>query len=195
MDNLHPVHQHQDGFFNTVSGRKIDLNNPTGQMINISDIAHGLAHICRFGGHTQHYYSVAQHSILVMKLAPQHLKFAALMHDAPEAYLGDVIKPLKNIIGTAYTDIEHKFETLICERFGVSQEDVKAIKPYDKEAIEIEHEYFFKGRMHAFTREFGPMYFWRPEEACRNFIHWFYNLNTYDNITPFGDLRKEAHHG
>jgi 5'-deoxynucleotidase YfbR-like HD superfamily hydrolase len=186
FDHLHPVHQTHDGFFNTVSGRKISIHEPTVQMIDIKDIAHGLSHVCRFGGQVRYHYSVAQHSILVMKLAPDHLKFAALMHDATEAYLGDVIKPLKNVIGKAYTDIEDRFERVICERFSLTKEELEAIKPYDKEALEIEHANFFKDDRVAFIGAFNSYYYWSAEHAVRSFLQYFFYENT---------KRQEVQHG
>ena len=65
--------------------------------MSIEDIAHGLAFQCRFNGQTGTFYSVAQHSLMVMSLVPEELQFAALLHDAAEAYLGDMVKPLKNL--------------------------------------------------------------------------------------------------
>ncbi|RYF85792.1 MAG: hypothetical protein EOO03_12755, partial [Chitinophagaceae bacterium] len=99
---FHPVHAYQKGTFNTASGLAIDLNNIHSRDININDIATALSRIPRFGGHTCAFYSVAQHSVLVAALAPDYLKKEALLHDAAEAYLGDVIKPLKHILGKKY---------------------------------------------------------------------------------------------
>ena len=88
---LHPVHKHHDGYFNTISGTKVSIHNPTKDMILIEDIAHALSNLCRFGGHTERFYSVSQHCILTMKLAESDghspdLQLFALMHDASEAY-------------------------------------------------------------------------------------------------------------
>ncbi|QNK63969.1 hypothetical protein H7F33_05610 [Pedobacter sp. PAMC26386] len=133
------VNDNGKGLFNTRSGLLVDLNNPTIDMICSEDIAHALNRICRFGGHTMGHYSVGEHSILVAALAPAELKLEALLHDASETYLGDVIKPLKNILGKAYTDIEDRFSSVILRKYNLNKERLKQIKPFDKQALEFEH--------------------------------------------------------
>ncbi len=155
IDNLHPVHQTHDGFFNTASGIKISLHNPTVDMISVYDISNGLSKICRFGGQIKEFYSVLEHSYLVYDLAPEHLKIAALLHDASEAYLGDVIKPLKNILGNSYADIEERFMKVICSRFKIEGWRMHEVKEFDRLALEIEHEYFFKGISDRFNQRIG----------------------------------------
>lgn len=142
MKNKLNVHDNHLGLFETQSFTQIDFANPTVEMINAEDIAHALSHICRFGGHTFTFYTVAQHSILVAALAPKKLKKAALLHDAAEAYIGDVIKPLKNLLGTAYANIEQNFEKVIAEKFNLSVDDFKKVKSYDNLALELEHRAF-----------------------------------------------------
>jgi 5'-deoxynucleotidase YfbR-like HD superfamily hydrolase len=186
--NLHPIHNCNDGFFNTHSGRKIDLNNPTVEMIDVDDIEHALANYCRFGGHSKYHYSVAQHSILVAFLCPDELKFAGLMHDATEAYLGDVIKPLKVIIGDVYKKLEDKFDAVICETFGLTKSELLAVKIYDKQAIEIEHNHFFKGNSDKFKRIFSGFHDWTQPHAKRRFKEQF------DAFSHFHKQRKEIQH-
>src|SRR5690606_2723306 len=79
----------------TRSGRKFDLANPTADMVDTADLAHSLSMQCRFNGHTSSFYSVAQHCLLVAELVPEEHKLAALLHDATEAYVGDLVRPLK----------------------------------------------------------------------------------------------------
>ena len=81
----------------TFTGKKFYPRHPRVEDICLEDIAHALSHICRFGGHCAQFYSVAQHSILVASALPVELKAHGLLHDAGEAYLGDVIWPLKHI--------------------------------------------------------------------------------------------------
>lgn len=141
----HTVHNVNEGYFNTWSGKKPKILNPTVDDIDILDISRGLANICRFGGQIKSFYSVAQHSIMVANMAPYELRKAGLLHDATEAYLGDVIKPLKVILGNAYTEIEDKWEAVICEKFQIHPSHLIAIKQYDRRAVEQEYEYFFNG--------------------------------------------------
>lgn len=143
------ITDHHLGHFKTYTGKIIDLRNPSPVDINIPDIAASLSKICRFGGHSREFYSVAQHSVLVSLMAPIELRGPALLHDATEAYLGDVIKPLKEILGDVYTQLEHAFEEAIVKRFywlypdGV---DYKAeIKKYDILALQVEDEAFNEG--------------------------------------------------
>lgn len=131
------LHNVEAGILKTVSGRLVDYRNPQPEMFNAIDIATGLAHECRFGGQLEFHYSVAQHSLLVHALAPKELKLLALMHDAPEAYLKDIPKPLKVILGSTYSDIEQAFEKAIFQQFNIEQ-DVKLIKEYDMRAVEME---------------------------------------------------------
>lgn len=144
--NLVPVNQHFKGVFNTNSHRLINLLNPTEESINIDDIAHALSHICRFGGHCNLFYSVAQHSILVAHLVPEEYRLAALLHDAQEAYLGDVIAPLKHLLNGTYQTLEHNFETIIQKKFGLENTEFskKIIKQADVQALELEHEALIK---------------------------------------------------
>lgn len=172
-ETLHPVHQTHDGFLNTVRGKKVSIHNPTVEMINLWDIANGLGNICRFGGQTPEFYSVAQHSILVYLLAPRQLKLHALMHDATEAYLGDVIKPLKNILGHTYTDIEKKFESVIAEWCEIDVARFKEIKPFDRQALEMEYEYFFKKNERAFDCLAIHHRCYQPKEAAEYFFNLF----------------------
>ncbi|NJL72857.1 MAG: phosphohydrolase [Candidatus Competibacteraceae bacterium] len=111
----------------TASGRKFWPLDPKPEDVDIEDIAHALANICRFGGHTTEFYSVAQHSLHTRAIVQRVLgglhpkeEFAALLHDASEAYLGDVIRPLKvHWEFTFYRRIEARVQAVINERFGL----------------------------------------------------------------------------
>lgn len=149
------IHQSHLGQFNSYTGRLIDFNHPAPEQIDLTDIAHALSNICRFGGHSGPFYSVAQHSILVAALAPPHLRREALMHDAAEAYLGDVIKPLKILLGDKYSDLEASFESVICDKFCLSWSKMTEVKPYDMQAVEIEHEALKLGQRFRFEKAFS----------------------------------------
>ena len=113
----HPIHASSDGIFNTATGAEIHLLHPKPEMFIIEDIAGTLSKICRFGGHVSAFYSVAQHSVIMAAMAPQAIKKEALFHDASEAYLGDVIKPLKVILGRRYENLEKAFTAAISKKF------------------------------------------------------------------------------
>ena len=102
----------------TRSGQKFDLLNPIAAMISPYDIAHALAGLCRFNGHTSTHYSVAQHSLTVSNLVPVDHQLAALLHDATEAYIGDMTRPLKALM-PQYRVIEERIWQAICERFDI----------------------------------------------------------------------------
>lgn len=144
QQGFHPVTDFKAGIFNTGTGKLIKITDPKTTDIDIRDISQALSKICRFGGHANTFYSVAQHSILVSRLVPEELRREGLMHDASEAYLGDVIKPLKEIVGGTYKQLEEKYEALIAELFGLdmSADAKEAIKIADNEALKMEHAAF-----------------------------------------------------
>ena len=100
------------------SGTFIDVFNPDPALIKIEDIAHGLSHLCRFGGHTVRHYSVAEHSWWVSQQVPEEFALQGLMHDATEAYLVDIPTPIKKHF-PMYYEVEKRLHAAICERFGV----------------------------------------------------------------------------
>ena len=111
-----------------LSGRRLDILNPSPLDIEIEDIAHGLARVSRWNGQTRgrHSLSVAQHSVLVERLvranAPkldQRWYLAALLHDAPEYVIGDMITPFKHALGSTYRSIEARLDAAVHIRFGL----------------------------------------------------------------------------
>lgn len=107
-----------------------DYVEPNAGQIYIRDIAKALSKQCRFNGHCSHFYSVAQHSIHVAELAPPELKVAALLHDAAEAYMGDIPTPLKKLL-PEYKQMEIRVEKVIFECYGVPYEKIFDIKRFD----------------------------------------------------------------
>lgn len=168
------------GYFRSFFGIPINLRCPKPEDIDIRDIAAALSKICRFGGHCRTFYSVAQHSILVAHLTLESLAGIGLMHDAAEAYLGDVIKPLKVILGDNYASLESSFERAIFKKFGLPLEHKAIIKEADEFALEVENECFMQGnpdRFRAFHRDFDLPFHayrpgWSPQEAEINFRYF-----------------------
>lgn len=121
----------------TKSGRYFDFIDPRPEMIDIDDIAWGLANTCRFGGQSLEFYSVAQHSVIVSQIVPPTLAFAGLMHDAAEAYIGDMVGPLKQLL-PEFKAIEKRIEARIFEVFGLSMPMPPEIKQADLRALRTE---------------------------------------------------------
>src|ERR1700694_3708801 len=134
-----------------LSGRRLDLLDPSPLDVEIEDIAHGLARVARWNGQTKgaHIYSVAQHSLLVEALARAKTprldakgRLALLLHDAPEYVVGDMISPFKAVIGDSYKAVEKRLLSAIYRRFGLAPElpadVVKLIKAADRGAAFLE---------------------------------------------------------
>lgn len=125
-------------YISTFKGNRFYPAEPRISRIDIEDIAHGLAYQCRFNGQTAAFYSVAQHSIMVASVLPPALHKAALLHDAAEAYLGDIVKPLKPLL-PGFAEIEAAVTRLIAQAFDVDFDtEHRAIKHADMVALATE---------------------------------------------------------
>ncbi|HCR3554408.1 TPA: HD family hydrolase [Morganella morganii] len=102
----------------TSTGKHIDFTNITPDQICIEDIARGTSNICRFAGQLENFYSVAQHSVYVSQIVPPEYALEALLHDATEAYMGDIASPLKAMLPD-YKAVEKRIEAVIREKFGL----------------------------------------------------------------------------
>jgi 5'-nucleotidase len=169
-----------------LSGRRLDLLNPSPADIEIEDIAHGLARVARWNGQTvgAHAFSVAQHALVVEDIAvarnpdwPARWRLAALLHDAPEYVVGDLISPFKTAIGLDYKAFELRLLAAIHSRFGIPElpSDVQAeIKAADRIAA-----YFEATGLAGFSDDEATIYFGRPKglaagpaEALRTLKPW-----------------------
>lgn len=121
-------------FMLTAGGRQFWPLDPRADEVEIDDIATALSHQGRYNGHTRHFFSVAQHSAEMAQwfMGKRDLPLAreALLHDAAEAYVGDVIRPLKKYL-TGFADIEHGVETVVRQRFGLADALPAAVKQAD----------------------------------------------------------------
>ena len=143
----------QDAIF-THSGKTIRPLHPDPADIDIRDIAHALSQQCRFTGHTKVFFSVAEHSLRVSQLVPEELALEALLHDASEAYLSDIARPIKQAPDFAfYKVVERRLEQAIAERFSLParEEMHPSIRWADQYALEAEvgflHHPDFQRRM------------------------------------------------
>lgn len=110
----------QHEFMSTYTGRRFSLFHPQPTDVFIEDIAHALSQLCRFTGHCRRFYSVAQHCVHMSNLVAPEFAFEALLHDAAEAYVNDLSRPLKhNPRMDAYLHIEHAVDLAIRTRFGL----------------------------------------------------------------------------
>ena len=156
---LHSVEMVHDGKFNTYFGRVFNLLNPDEDTVCIEDIAHSLAMQCRWGGHSRVFYSVAQHSVLATEFAFKCLKdsnlnklelntmlLAVLLHDAHEAYTGDVIKPLKVLLGD-YEKIAKPIQDAVERRFNIKRTETvnKLIHLSDTAMMHAEFDFLYSG--------------------------------------------------
>jgi len=121
----------------TYTGKMFDVLAPDPASVDPVDIAHALSNLCRFTGHTRHFYSVAQHSVLVANLLPRELRFAGLMHDAHEAYIQDFATPLKNVL-PGYREMEGPVWAAVAARFGLPEELPVEVKRADLVALAME---------------------------------------------------------
>lgn len=174
-----------DGRLNCYSGKVVNLLDPQPDQIDILDIALALSRQARFNGMTSHYYSVAQHSVLAAQLGKDHgCALELLLHDAAEAYTGDIVKPLKNLLEPNISKIEKSIEAVIQSKFGVDFIKHKAkIKEIDGYLLEVEHRilqtndnsmelYLYSEMASGRT---NAMY-WTPDQAERLFIQVFNKL-------------------
>jgi uncharacterized protein len=154
-----------------LSGRRLDLLDPSPLDVELGDIAHGLARVARWNGQTPgpHVFSVAQHSLLVEAIAG-HLdpsisdqwKLAVLLHDAPEYVIGDIISPFKAVVGDAYKAVEARLLGAIHLHFGLPPQPGAVLKRLVKRADQ-QAAYLEATRLAGFTEAEATKYFGRPE--------------------------------
>ena len=156
-----------------ISGRRLDLLDPSPLDIEIGDIAHGLARVARWNGQTRgdHAFSVAQHSLLVEQIlamiqpgASPEWRLAALLHDAPEYVIGDMISPFKAVVGGAYKIVEERLQRAIHLRFALPPEAPDTLHKAIKRADQIA-AYFEATELAGFSVEEAHRFFGRPHSV------------------------------
>ncbi len=160
-----------------LSGRRLDILNPTPLDVEIEDIAHGLARVARWNGQTRGgvIFSVAQHSVLVAEIlgrldpaAPARWRLHALLHDAPEYVIGDMISPFKTALGAVYAEVEERLARAILQRFSLNPDPPAALRRLTKKADRISA--FFEATLYAgFETDEAQRLFGAPEVSSRHF--------------------------
>ena len=153
-----------------LSGRRLDLLDPSPLDVEISDIAHGLARVARWNGQTKgdHAFSVAQHSLLVEAIVSERFpdlsaeaRLTALLHDAPEYVIGDMISPFKSVVGGGYRECEQRLQRAIHLRFSLPAETGERLRREIKRADQVA-AYFEATVLAGFSMAEGARYFGRP---------------------------------
>ncbi|RBP01076.1 hypothetical protein DFR50_15921 [Roseiarcus fermentans] len=154
------------------SGAYFDFLAPERSAFTLDDIAHGLSMVCRFAGQCAKFYSVAEHCVHVSRIVPAELALAGLMHDASEAFLGDVSRPLKTLL-PQYKAIERRVEAAIFARFGLPFPIPDAVKAADM-AMLIAEQHQAMQNHDAWSVEAAPadvkLEFLPPAEAKARFL-------------------------
>jgi uncharacterized protein len=188
-----------------LSGRRLDLLDPSPLDIEIEDIAHGLARVARWNGQTvgEHIFSVAQHSLLVEAISghfqpelPTASRLAILLHDAAEYVLGDVISPFKAVIGETYKDVEARLTRAIYLRFGLPAEPSASLKRLimRSDRIAAFHE---ATRLAGFAREEALKFFGPPEPSSgpidEHLEPWPIETAQARYLARFHELMEDVH--
>ena len=182
-------------WFQTYSGKKFYVLDPRPEDICIEDIAHSLSMLCRFNGHCEEFYSVAQHSVFVSEIvdsmvapafSPPEARLCALLHDAAEAYLGDMIRPLKRSLGPEFKRAEERVQTAIHQalmpRLAEAPELLMhEIKRADEVALATEKRDMVKEgegtwKINARPHDCRSLTSWSPELAEEQFLGRYFRL-------------------
>lgn len=138
----------------TYSGGAFYPFDPRPEDVHITDIAHALSQLCRYGGHSRVFYSVAQHSVLVSQHAPAPHKLWALLHDASEAYLVDVPRPIKRALPD-YRAAEKRIMAAVCARFGLPAEEPPEVTLVDNRILADERKALLSPMSKVSDHEWG----------------------------------------
>lgn len=155
--------------------------------ITVEEVAHALSNICRFGGHTRSFYSVAQHSVMVSLIVPAEDALWGLFHDAAEAYIGDICRPLKNLLPD-YLKIESDVESEVLAKLGLTGLKPKSVKEADLIMLATEQrdlmpqhddEWALIAGISPLPIKISPM---SPDMACGFFMHRYQEIMTVAEV-------------
>lgn len=164
----------------TYTGNKFYPLDPRPEEIYIFDIAHALSMLCRYGGHCQEFYSVAEHSILVSENCSPENALWGLLHDASEAYLVDVPRPIKALL-PGYKEIESQVTWTIAQKFGLSWPMPDEVKRIDDAMLVTEKDPLMLNSPEEWKLDQPPIagvvfHYWFPLDAKEKFLARFYKL-------------------
>jgi uncharacterized protein len=159
----------------TYRGAQFFPFDPKPEDVHLEDIAHHLALICRFGGAVRAFYSVAQHSVHVSGVCPPYFAREGLLHDAAEAYIGDMVRGLKHSIAmSAFRELEERIEAAIAIRFGLQHPMPGAVKDADDMMLFTEARDLMAEPPNAWRNKVEPLpwnvFPWTPVEAEHEFL-------------------------
>jgi len=161
---------------NTYSGKELNPIRPDAADIDIRDIARGLAYNSHFGGQTPHFFSIAEHCLMVCDLMEEdgikdpHLLMAALLHAASEGYIGNMVKPLKMYL-PVFQQLEDQLQQLIYTKYFLNAADyMSRIKPYGSIAQQLEYMRFYSSP----TKDIRKIRYYFPHTALKLFMDRFY---------------------
>lgn len=167
----------------TFTGKAFYPLDPRVEDVAPADIAHALSLICRYGGHTRTFYSVAEHCVLMSHHVSPENALWALLHDATEAYVGDMVRPLKHSM-PAYREVEDRLMRVICDRFGLPYDCPAEVKAADTRILVDERAALMADPPMPWTAiEQVPglnayVYGWPPDVAERDYLARLVELTT-----------------
>lgn len=177
-----------DDYITTWTGVKFNFREPTPDQINLDDVAHSLSMQCRYNGHCSEFYSVAEHSVLIAGWVystkrSKRLALEALLHDASEAYLCDIPRPIKPHLDPNYHDLEHAIERAVARKWNLTLPWNDFVKEGDSRICLDEHAALFEERLGPcdwklpYSEPLGiRIQCWMPNVAEREFRKLFFHL-------------------
>jgi len=177
------------GWIQSASGTEICYSDPDPESFKIEDIALALSRTCRFSGHSKCFYSVAQHSVLAAMVAPEKIALHVLLHDAHEAYTGDIPSPLKRMLGDVIHKVEYDVQAAIYTALDLTpptEKEIQEIREIDMNMLVTENEYLFEPNLWDFPeyKKYKGLLTqcWTMEDAEGSFIALYDMLrHRYDN--------------
>jgi hypothetical protein len=178
---IHLGFDKEAAWIQTHSGRRFNPTKPNPDAIVIQDIAHALSMQCRFSGHCKEFYSVAQHSVLVSHICNDEDALWGLLHDASEAYLVDVPRPLKQSGKfQTYIDFETEMQIAVCKRFGLPLQEPPSVKRADTKLLATEARDLMSPLHSDWIQVVSPLPFvietWDHRKAKDMFMQRFFEL-------------------